>query len=132
MVDTDLDVLITKKFVSYREDIVAEFRKKHPYIVGVLEKVLANQETRVGVQVAESGQVIGEYTFVLAGINISGTKQGLLDSYVKHPILGIVIKPYIVLEKSEIEKIIGDTSYRDDLFAYITNLLPKVTLKFMP
>ncbi|MDF2930337.1 MAG: hypothetical protein K0Q75_2575 [Anaerospora sp.] len=129
---TELDSLVTKQLVEYRENILKAFKEKHPYVVGMLETVFAGKENRVGLQVTDSGKVLGEYTFVVTGIQISSTKTGSLDSSLKHPLLGITIKPYILIEKEVLEKMIKDESYKEDLLGYITRILPDLTVKFLP
>jgi len=129
---SEIDILVTKKFVEYREDIVNAFREKHPYVVGMLETVFANKENRVGLQVTESGKVVGEYTFVVTGIQVSSTETGKLNPSLKHPLLGITIKPYALIERDVIARMIEDKTYKDDLLGFITRILPNVTLKFMP
>ncbi len=129
---TELDSLVTKQLVEYRENILKAFKEKHPYVVGMLETVFSGKENRVGLQVTDSGKVLGEYTFVVTGIQISSTETGSLDSSLKHPLLGITIKPYILIEKEVLEKMIKDESYKEDLLGYITRILPDLTVKFLP
>lgn len=128
----ELDSLVTKKLVEYRENILKAFKDKHPYVIGMLETVFAGKENRVGLQVTESGKVLGEYTFVVTGIQLSGTETGSLNPSLKHPLLGITIKPYILIEKVTLEKMLKDESYKEDLFGYITRILPDLTVKFLP
>lgn len=128
---SELDILVTKKLVAYREEILKSFKEKHPYVVGMLETVFAGKENRVGLQVTDSGKVVGEYTFIVTGIEVSGTETGRLNPSLKHPLLGITIKPYILVEKAVLEKMITDESYKDDILGYATKILPDITIKFM-
>ncbi|WP_333595241.1 hypothetical protein [Anaerospora hongkongensis] len=128
---SELDILVTKKLVAYREEILKSFKEKHPYVVGMLETVFSGKENRVGLQVTDSGRVVGEYTFIVTGIQVSGTETGRLNPSLKHPLLGITIKPYIQIEKATLEKMITDESYKDDILAYTTRILPDITIKFI-
>jgi len=128
---SELDILVTKKLVEYRKDILKFFKEKHPYVVGMLETVFAGKENRLGLQVTDSGKVLGEYTFIVTGIQVSGTETGRLNPSLKHPLLGITIRPYILIEKAVLEKMITDESYKDDILGYMTRMLPDITVKFM-
>lgn len=128
---TEIDQLVTEKFVKLREEMVRVFKEKHPYLVGMMETAFANKENSVGLQVLQAGEVAGTYTVRVKGIHISGTAIGVLEPYVKHPMLGIVIKPVISIEKQALEKMIADQSYADDLLGYIARMLPNITLRFM-
>lgn len=68
----------------------------------------------------------------LTGIRITGTEQGKLDSEVHHPLMGIV-RPYLVVEREGLEKIIADeASFTADLFAVLPKYLPELTIEFLP
>lgn len=72
----DLDKLIIEQFVPFRERVLDGVREKHPYLLSMINAFLANKENRVGLQVAENGEIIGQYTFYLTGIHIVKTKIG--------------------------------------------------------
>jgi hypothetical protein len=127
----ELDNLV-ESFVAFRERVVDAVREKHPHILAVLETVLTGKQNKVGMQITEAGQVAGEYTLQLNGIRITGTEQGILDSEVHHPFMGI-IRPYVVVERAGLEKIIADeASFSADLFATLPKYLPELTIKFLP
>lgn len=129
---TEIDQLVIEKFVKLREEIVRVFKEKHPYVVGMMEAAFANKENSVGLQVLQDGEVAGTYTVKVRGIHVSDTTVGVLEPYVRHPLLGIVIKPVIAIEKQALEKLVADQSYADDLLGYIARMLPNITLKFLP
>lgn len=129
---SDLDKLVIDQFVPFRERVLEAMKAKHPYLLSMLNAVMANKENRVGMMVTENGQSAGDYTFYLTGVHVVKTDSGKLDSEVHHPFLG-VIKPYVIVERASIEKMLGDeASFTADLFATIPRYLPELTVKFMP
>ncbi|MFZ5650166.1 MAG: hypothetical protein ACOY4I_04865 [Bacillota bacterium] len=54
----------------------------------------------------ENGKAVGEYAFYLDGLYISKVEKGALASEIHHPFGSI--KPYGIIEKSLLEKIIED------------------------
>ncbi|HMM22229.1 MAG TPA: hypothetical protein PKA10_16030 [Selenomonadales bacterium] len=126
----DLDRLILDQFVPFRERVLAAVREKHPYLLSMINAFLANKENRVGMQVTENGQVVGEYTFHLAGIQVVKTESGKLESEVHHPFLGVV-KPYVLVERAALERMIADeAAFSADVFAALPKYLPELTIKF--
>ena len=84
----------------------------------------------VGIQVTEDGNVVGKYTLMMDGINVIEAKSGVLDSALHHPLLGIV-KPYVTVERSVIEKMVKDEQLKKEVFASIANYLPDITVRFL-
>ena len=127
----DLDKLIIEQFVPFRERVLTAVREKHPYLLSMINAFLANKENRVGLQVTENGQVTGQYTFFLTGIHVVKTESGKLESEVHHPFMG-VIRPYVLIERSIIERMISDeASFSADVFATLPKYLPELTIKFL-
>jgi hypothetical protein len=128
---TDLDGLVTERFVRFRERIIEALRSKHPHMLAIVEAVLGGKQNRIGIQVTEDGKVAGQYTFTLNGVHIVSTETGKLDSEVHHPMLGVV-KPYVVVERASLEKMLGDeASFADNLFGTLPKYLPELSIKFM-
>lgn len=127
---TDVDRLITDQLVPFREKILAVLKENHPYVYSVADNIFAGRKNMAGLQVTAEGQVVGEYTFHLNGLRIESVDTGKLDSGVNHPFLGIV-KPYGVVEKSIIEKIVVDEGFTADLTKTFLTYLPDITLKFL-
>jgi hypothetical protein len=127
---SDVDVLVTEKLVAFRKQILEVLKEKHPYMIGIAESAMGGRKNKFGMLVTENGKVAGEYTFLVDGINIESVEAGVLDSAVKHPFLG-EIKPYAVMERTDIEAMIGDEEFLTDTFAAVKKLLPKTTLKFL-
>lgn len=126
-----VDDLVVNRLVPFREKIVAALRDKHPHIFRIIEAFLTGHENKVGLQVLEGGRVAGEYTLVLDGIRIMRAEPGRLDSGIHHPFLGLV-KPYGVVERSAIEKMLGDeATFMADPFAAAAKYMPEITIKFL-
>lgn len=106
-------------------------RAKHPYIIGVVERIFANKENRFGLQITDDHTVVGEYTIHTKGIHIVETETGKLDSAFKHPLIDVIIKPYAIIEKAALEQIIDDRGIMDEPFEALVRFLPNITIKFM-
>jgi hypothetical protein len=127
---TDVDRLITEQLVPFREKILDAVKEKHPYIYSFANNIFEGRKSMVGLQVNEDGKVVGEYTFHLNGIRIEGVDTGKLDSGINHPFLGMV-KPYGIVEKSLLEKVIADHGIADDLQNALHSYLPDITIRFL-
>jgi hypothetical protein len=125
---SEIENLIKEQFVPFRQRLVEMLRRKHPYILSTVDKILADKKNRIGMQVTENGKVMGEFTFHLDGIDIEKTEAGSLSPELHHPFLG-VIRPYVMVERSAIEKVMKDDALFESLTA-IANYLPDMTLKF--
>lgn len=127
----DLDKFIEQQVVPFHRQNVEALIKKHPHIINIINTVLANKENRAAIQVIESGKVIGEYTLHLDGLFIVKVDFGKLASQIHHPFLG-VIKPYVVVERAVLEKILADkSSYLNEPFSAVVPYLPDLTIKFL-
>ncbi len=103
----DLDKFIEQQVLPFHRQNVDALIKKHPYIIDFVNTILANKDNRAAIQVTDSGKVIGEYTLYLDGLFIVKVDSGRLDSQIHHPFLGVV-KPYVVVERVVLEKILAD------------------------
>lgn len=126
----DIDKLVTDRLVPFRERLLDAFKERHPYLLSVLQAVLAERENKAGMQVVENGRVVGEYTFRLIGVKIVGTEAGKLDSGIQHPFLGL-IKPYVIIEREAIEKLLNDEAALTADFAAVAKYFPDMTIKFL-
>jgi hypothetical protein len=126
----DLDKLVIEQFVPFRGRVIDAVHGKHPQIFSILHAVLSGKKNKVGLQVIEDGKPTGEYTFNMDGLESTGTDTGKLESEIHHPFLGI-IKPYLIIERSDLEKIIADEpAFVDDPFSTLPKHLSKLTVKF--
>lgn len=126
-----IDALIQDDLVNFRRELIGCFKKQHPHIFSILERVFAGRKNMVGIQVTEGGAVLGKYTLMMDGINVVEAKSGTLDSALHHPLLGVV-KPYVTIERSVVEKLVKDEEFKSEMFASIARYLPDVTIKFLP
>ncbi len=125
----ELDMVIKEKIIPMRERVVEALLKKHPHILGMVDKYLTGKNNKVGMRVTENGSTVGEYTFHLNGIHISDVEFGVLSSELHHPIG--MIKLYAIIERSALEKMLNDEQYIiDEPFAAIRKYLPDITIKF--
>jgi len=124
-----VDQLIKEQFVPFRQKIIETLRTKHPHILPILDKFLAGKKNKIGLQVTENDKIIGEFTFLLNGLNIEETQCGSLSPELSHPFLG-VIKPYIVVEKKAIESILQDEGFSHEPLSAFGKHLPDITFKF--
>lgn len=127
----DIDELIQKEFIPFRKRLTDQFLAKHPHISGIVNSILSNKDNKFGMQVTENGRVVGEYTFHFEALQINNTECGKLDSTIHHPFIG-VIKPYTIIERKILEKIIADEpSFQNEPFSAFTKYLPDITIKFL-
>ena len=125
-----VDTLIQDKLVNFRRNLIIGFKAQHPHIFTILENVFSGRKNMVGIQVTEDGNIVGKYTLMMDGINVIEAKSGVLDSALHHPLLGVV-KPYVIIERSVIEKLVNDDRFKTDIFTTIAEYLPDVTVKFL-
>lgn len=131
MIVKELDLLIGEKILPLRERIIEVLSQKHPQLFSMINGMMAGKENKVGMQVSENGQIIGNYTFYLNGIHISRFESDNLSSEISHPLFG-TIKPYAIIEKRVLEKMLDDEeTFKNDLFSTIPQYLPECTIKFM-
>lgn len=127
---SETDILIKEKVVPFREKILSIVKEKHPYFYSIADNLLAGRKNKVGLQVTQDGQVIGEYTFHLAGLHVDSVDAGQLDSGIHHPLLGLV-KPYGVIEINAIERMLKDEEFTTELISAFARYLPDITVKFL-
>jgi hypothetical protein len=122
--------LVTEDFVNFRAKVLASVMNKHPQVYTLVNSILAGRRNMVGMHVTENGMVAGEYTFHLEGLTIGNVETGVLASEIHHPLLGI-IRPYVSIEASVLERIIKDERFMNDFFGTLPNYLPEITIRFL-
>jgi hypothetical protein len=125
-----LDTLIQEDLVVFRRKLIECFKVQHPQLFSVLEYILSGHKNMVGMLITEDGNVVGKYTLMMEGINVVEAKSGALDSALHHPLLGVV-KPYVIIERSAIEKLIADDQFKTEMLTSIAKYLPDITIKFL-
>ena len=128
---TDVDRLVKEQLLSLRERMIKEFSAKHPQLYAMINGFLSGKKNRFGLQVTEAGNVVGTYTLLLEGIQISKVEESRLEPEFNHPFMG-VIKPYIAIEKASLEKILADEQrlLEEPLQAMAAHL-PGITIRFL-
>ena len=128
---SEVDALVRDRLLPLRERIVDAFAAKHPHWNTMIGAFLNNKENKAGMQVVENGQIVGQYTFHLTGMRIRDTEYGKLDSAINHPLMGL-IKPYLIVERRALEKMIGDeANLTNEPFSTAAKYLPDITFKFL-
>jgi hypothetical protein len=126
----NLDTLIQEDLVNFRREIIECFKVQHAHIFFVVERMFSGKPNMIGIQVTDDGSIVGRYTFVMDGIDVVEVKKDILESAIHHPILG-VIKPYVTIERSVIEALVKDESFKKDVFASVAHYLPDFTIRFI-
>jgi hypothetical protein len=129
---TDVDSFVKDELVPFRNRLSEAFSQKNPQLFSFLNALFANQgSNKFGLQVTENGRVTGEYILHANGGQITDVESGKLDSEIHHPFLG-TIKPYVSIERSTLEKMIGEEDNLLNNYApTATKYLPDVTIKFL-
>jgi len=127
----ELDKLMKEQFIPFRERVTKVIQSKHPYIMSMFEQMTLDGHNKVGMRITEGGQMTGEYTIHLTGTKITHAEPGKLDAEFHHPILGLM-KPYIVIERQDLERFIADEdSLKAEFYSALPKHLPDFTVKFM-
>ena len=126
----EVEILVKDKLVPLRKRVVDSLLQKHPHILGLADKYLAEKHNKIGMRITENGSTVGEFTFHLGGLQISDIEYEVLSSELHVP-LGI-IRPYIIIEKSVLEQMINDEQKLiDNLFTTSRKYLSEITIKFL-
>jgi hypothetical protein len=129
---TDVDSFVKDELVPFRNRLKEAFSQKNPQLFSFLNALFSNQGgNKFGLQVTENGRVTGEYTLHGDGGQITDVEPGKLDPDIHHPFLG-TIKPYVSIERSALEKMIGEEdNLLNNYGPTATKFLPDVTIKFL-
>lgn len=128
---TDLDKLVQVDLIAFREQVLETLRQRHSTMIGIANAVFAGKRNRVGLEVTENGQPGGQYTLYMDGLRVTHAEAGKLDPDLQHPFFGS-IRPYAVIEREALERIMADKQILDEPVSAITRYLPDVTIKFFP
>ncbi|MBC8015414.1 MAG: hypothetical protein H7X79_06685 [Sporomusaceae bacterium] len=127
---SEFDQFIQEDFLSFYKRVSGAFKQNHHALYSVLNSFLAGRKNHIGIRITDNEKVIGEYTLHLDGANVSHIENGVLSSEVHTP-FGVV-KPYIILEKSIVEKMIDDEpNFIKDLFSTKIKYASDTTVKFL-
>lgn len=102
---SELDRFIQEELMPFYKRTFEAFKQNHHAFYSVVNSFLAGKQNYVGVRITEDDKLLGEYTFHLDGASISHIENGLSSEL--HTPFGI-IRPYVILEKSTVEKILQD------------------------
>lgn len=126
----NIDQLIQEEFLPFCIRVSAAFKQNHYAFYSVLNSFLSGRENHIGMRITDNDKVVGEYTLHLEGAIISHIENGVLSSEIHTPFGNI--KPYFILEKSIVEKIIEDEpSFINNLFSAKMKYASYSTIKFL-
>lgn len=127
---SDADKFIQEEFMPFYKRTFDAFKQNHQTFYSILNSVLSGKKNHIGIRVTTNEGVLGDYTLYLEGANIARLENGVLTSEVHTP-FGI-IRPYVILEKSTIEKMIHDEqNFIKDPFTTKMKYARDVTIKFL-
>lgn len=126
----DADQLMKECFMPFYQRVFAAFKQEHQTMFMMLNSVMSGKKNYFGIRLTENDKPIGDYTLHLQGATISHLESGNLSSEVHTP-FG-VMRPYVILEKSAIERMIADEeNFVRDLFTTKMKYAQDVTIKFL-
>jgi hypothetical protein len=126
----EADKLMQEELMPFYKRTFEAFIKNHSSLYSIVEKILSNKKNHVGLRITSNGSTIGEYTLHFNGATIGDLESGVLSSELHTP-FG-TIKPYVIMEKSIVEKIIADeTNFIKDPIATKMKYVPEMTIKFL-
>lgn len=127
---SDIDKFIQEELAPFYKRAFEGFKENHPGCYSVISSFLAGKKNYMGMRVTENEQVLGEYTVYLDGANFSHIDNGVLSSEIHTPV-GI-IKPYIILEKDVLERMILDEqNFIKEPFVTKMKYHREITIKFL-
>lgn len=127
---TDTDKFVQECFLPFYQRVFNASKQKHYTLFTVLSSFLAGKKNRIGIRLTENERTIGEYTLHLEGVNLDHIECGALTSEVNIP-LG-VIRPYVILEKNAVERMIADEkNFISDPFETKMKYFRDTTIKFL-
>lgn len=126
----EADKLMQEELMPFYKRTFEAFIKNHSSLYSIVEKILSNKKNHIGMRITSKGSTIGEYTLHFNGAAVPELESGALYSELHTP-FGI-IKPYVILEKSTVEKIIADeANFIKDPIATKIKYVPEMTIKFL-
>ncbi len=123
------DQFMQAEFLPFYQRTMAAFEKNHAALFAAFRRLVPSK-LRFAIRVTEKDALQGDYTFELDDGKISHIESGVLDSSVHTP-FGVT-KPYYIIEKSTLEKMILDEqSFIEHPFTTKFKYLPEITIKFL-
>ncbi|CUH97357.1 hypothetical protein P22_3484 [Propionispora sp. 2/2-37] len=127
---TDTDKFMQEEFMPFYKRTFEAFVKNHSSLYAIAEKILSGKTNHIGIRITSNNTTIGEYTVYFNGATISNLENGVLSSEIHTP-FGI-IKPYVILEKNTVEKMIEDEpNFIKDPFTTKMKYAHDFTIKFL-
>ena len=124
-----IDDFMQTEFFSFYQRAIAAFQKNHGAIFATFSHLMP-EKIKMGMRITDHGTPIGDYTLILEKGKIAQIQNGILDAEFNTP-FG-VIKPYYMIEKSCLEKMIQDEqAFLDHPFATKIKYIPDITIKFL-
>ena len=102
---SELDKFIQEELMPFYKRTFEAFKQNNHALYSTVNSFLAGKQNHVGMRITENEKRLGEYTMHLDGVSISHIESGLSSEI--HTPFGI-IRPYVILEKSTLEKILQD------------------------
>jgi hypothetical protein len=126
---SDTDKFMQEEFLPFCKRASNAFEQNHHALFATFSHFLSGRNL-IGMRLTENGNVLGDYTVVLENGKFTRIDNGILTSEIHTP-FG-VIKPYYILEKSTVEKMINDEpNFIAHPFATKFKYLSEVTIKFL-
>lgn len=126
---SDADKFMQEEFLPFCKRVGDAFELNHHTLYTMFSNFMSKRNL-MGMRLTENGNVLGDYTLVLENAKFSRIDNGVLSSELHTP-FG-VIKPYYILEKSTIEKMIQDEpNFVTHPFATKFKYYPEITIKFL-
>jgi hypothetical protein len=127
---TDTDKFVEDCFMPFYRRVHEAFRHNHQTWFSLFNSFLLGKKNHIGLRLIEAEKTIGEYTLFLEGAAISHLDSNIFSSEVNTP-FGVV-RPYIVLEKSAVERMIADEKdFISDPFGTKMKYIRDTTIKFL-
>jgi hypothetical protein len=123
------DKFMQEEFLPFCKRVGDAFEQNHHTLHATFNHFMSGKNL-MGMRLTENGNVLGNYTLVLENAKFSRIDNGVLSSEIHTP-FG-VIKPYYILEKSTVEKMIQDElNFIAHPFATKFKYYPEITIKFL-
>lgn len=126
----NINKFMQEEFLPFYKRVYEAYKQNHHALYSMIKTFMSGKRTKIGIQIMDNGNVLGEYTLNLDGPEISHIEENVLNSEVYTP-FG-VIKPYTIIEKSTLEKMIKDEpSFIREPIATKMKYLRDATIKFL-
>ncbi len=124
------DRFMQEEFLPFYKRVSDAFEQNHPMIFSGISSFFSGKKTLIGMRLMDNDCLLGDYTLHLEGAKITHLENRVLLSEISTP-FG-VIKPYAILEKRTIEKMIQDEpDFIEHPFATKLKYMHDTTIKFL-